>query len=112
MLPSKNRLVSEREFRRVYRKGATFFSDYLLIKIAPNNSDYTRIGIVVSKKISKKAVVRNAIKRSIRELIRPMLAKIKRGYDCILIPKKSYKLAKVSEKKRSIDILLKRSKIY
>ena len=40
------------------------------IYVADNALDHARLGLVVSKKVSKRAVVRNRIKRQIRETFR------------------------------------------
>lgn len=40
------------------------------VYVANNGLDHARIGLVVSKKVSKKAVIRNRIKRQIREAFR------------------------------------------
>jgi ribonuclease P protein component len=49
-----------------------------------NNLEVSRIGIVVGNKISKKATVRNKLKRQLREIICPELGKIRSGYDLII----------------------------
>jgi len=46
------------------------------------------IGIVVSKKISKKAVERNKIKRLLSEAIRRNLGEVKEGYRMVFLSKK------------------------
>lgn len=38
--------------------------------VAPNGLTYPRLGIAVSRRVSKKAVIRNRIKRQIRESFR------------------------------------------
>jgi len=45
----------------------------------------TRIGITVSRKVSKRAVVRNRIKRQIRAIWRQLLPQISPGFDVITI---------------------------
>jgi ribonuclease P protein component len=51
-----------------------------------NNTD-SRFGFIVSTKISKKAVVRNKIKRIIAESIRKRLPNIKKGQDIVFLIK-------------------------
>jgi len=95
MLPKDNRLKKKMDFTRIYRKGRSYSTLYLWIKVLPNHLDHNRIGFVVSRKVSKKAVTRNQIKRRLRFLMRSYLPLISPGYDIVLtgrreIIKKSY----------------------
>ena len=69
--PARPRLVSlkgDAAFRRLRRaKGAK--GRYLSLRWRPIREPEVRVGIVVSKKVGK-AVVRNKVKRRVRELIR------------------------------------------
>lgn len=58
----------------------------LNVKIKPNDLEENRFHIVVSTKVSKKAVQRNKIKRRIREILRKMDLPI--GYDIIIYTNK------------------------
>jgi ribonuclease P protein component len=44
----------------------------------------SRIGISISKKVSKKAVVRNRIKRQIRAILRQLLPRLKSGWNIVI----------------------------
>jgi ribonuclease P protein component len=47
----------------------------------------TRIGISISRKVSKHAVTRNRIERQIRSALRHLLPQIDPGWDCIIVVK-------------------------
>ncbi|MFI5158418.1 MAG: ribonuclease P protein component [Sphingobacteriales bacterium] len=68
MLKKANRITKTRDLQSVYRKGKTLHTPALVIKFLPGLK--FRVGLVVSKKISKKAVERNRIKRALREELR------------------------------------------
>lgn len=85
MLKKLHRLKKKKDFDIVFKNGKSKFSKILGIKIFSNNLDESRFGIIVSKKVSKKAVERNKIKRQIREILRLSLSEIKPGYDIIVI---------------------------
>lgn len=83
-LPRAYRLRHRPEFQRVYQKGRHRAGPNLsvLAYVAPNQPDVlptTRFGIVIGKKISKKAVVRNLAKRRIRAALRQLAAQILPG---------------------------------
>ena len=51
------------EFKEVFNFGKTTKSPYFILKTKDNSLPYSRFAVVVSKKISKKAVERNLIRR-------------------------------------------------
>jgi len=112
MLPKVNRLKKKTDFTRVYRKGRSFSTLYLWLKVLPNHLDYNRIGVVVSRKVSKKAVVRNRTKRRLRSLMRIYLLLIEPGHDIVLtsrpeIIKQSYLVVN-----QNLHGLLKKAQLF
>ena len=83
MLPKQNRLTRDKEFDYIFKNGKSSYTDIIGLKTTQNDLNLNRFGIIVSKKVSKKAVVRNKIKRQIRSIIRKI--KIKQGYNCLII---------------------------
>lgn len=60
-------------------------SPFFLLKVVENGLSYNRYGFVVSKKIDKRAVVRNKIKRKIRSCIEKVKDNIQGGHDMVFI---------------------------
>jgi len=89
MLPIKNRLIKRTDFNNVYRKGAFFSEGPLSLKITPNEREIARIGFSIEKKFFKKAVLRNQMKRILREAFQQNLEKLKKGVDIVVFYKKS-----------------------
>lgn len=85
MLPDKNRLKKKKDFEKVFKEGKGFKEDPLILKVKKNKSKKLRFGFVVSRKVSKKAVVRNKIKRRLREVIKERIKKINGNFDIIII---------------------------
>lgn len=84
MLPPKNRLASDRDIRRVNAKARPVYSRFLRLKALVNGLESSRATVVVSTKVSKKATVRNRLKRQLREIIRHDLPKLKPGFDIVI----------------------------
>ncbi len=76
------RLHKPEQFALVYNDGSTQKDHYLVLKSRPNQLEYSRFGISVSKRVGT-AVVRNRVKRRLREILR--LTRLIPGWDIILI---------------------------
>lgn len=60
-----------------------------VVKIAKSDKMYPRFGFVVSKRVDKRAVVRNSIKRRVRACVEEKLNAFPKGFDFLFILKKS-----------------------
>lgn len=104
-------LKKDSDFRKVYKHGKSFANRYLVIYILKNKSDYSRIGISVSKKVGK-AITRNRVRRLIKEAYRLNIdEKIKPGYDIVFIARVSSKDTSFKDIDKSIKNLVKRTDI-
>ena len=77
-------LKLNKDFKRLYSKGQSFVSAYTVIYASKNRYNKNRLGLTVSKSVGK-AVVRNRIKRLMRESYRLMEDKLRTGYDIIVV---------------------------
>lgn len=79
----------KRHFDFVEMRDAPFkaFTKSFVLQMRPNEKNETRFGFTVSKKISKSAVVRNRLRRQMREIVRlcPTLQEKYPSHDLILI---------------------------
>lgn len=85
MLKKTNRITKDKEFDRAFKTGQSFYTKIFGIKAANNDLAAVRLGILVSTKVSKKAVIRNKLKRQIREIIQKELPNLKTGKDLVII---------------------------
>jgi ribonuclease P protein component len=81
-------LAKRRDFELVFKKGLSSASKYLVIYARPNELNWNRLGLSVSKKIGK-AVTRNRIKRLLREAMRKVLGDFLQYYDFVIVAKKT-----------------------
>jgi len=73
----------------VFSAGRSFSTQFFLIKVIENGLGLNRFGIIVSKKIDKRAVARNRIKRLISSCIEELYKDMGFGYDMLFIVKRS-----------------------
>jgi len=101
----RHRLTHSRQFREVRRRGRSWSHRLLVILALVNNLPYSRFGFLVGKRIGK-AVMRNRVKRLMREAVRSRLACVSRGWDVVLIARAPTARADLSSIKEALDSLL------
>lgn len=74
------------DFQRVYSRRRSVSDNILIVYAAPNDKDYNRLGLSVSRKYGP-AVRRNRLRRLYREAYRLTRHTMPKGLDLILIPK-------------------------
>jgi ribonuclease P protein component len=117
-LPQAHRLRNRHDYRTVYEQGFRCYSPHLTL-IAFSAGDHlgtsvrspTMFGISISKKVSKKAVIRNRIKRQIKGVIRTKLLSISSGWKVIIVVKPKAIECKYEHFLRELEELLKQAKI-
>ena len=72
------------EFRRLYSKGKSCANAYLVVYCRKNRAGRSRIGYTVSNKVGH-AVVRNRIRRRLREIYRLHEDQFAPGYDIVVV---------------------------
>ena len=85
MLNRKYRFHSRGGVRYVYQKGKTIRKPKMSLVFVENTRGFTRMGVVVSKKVEKTAVGRNRIRRRIYEALRLNMEDIPKKTDYIFV---------------------------
>ena len=98
-------------FRRIYRKGKSSVQPCLVVYCQKNRQGRTRLGVTVSTKLGK-AVVRNRVRRRIREIFRLSQGKMKQGYDCIVVARTRAAHADYWELKRAFEKTCKKLDLW
>ncbi|MBU4210063.1 ribonuclease P protein component [Patescibacteria group bacterium] len=89
MLKKINIIRLKKEFEEIRTRGEIHQSPIFgLVTLDIRSEGESRFGFVISKKISKKAVVRNKIRRLLAESVRVNLKNIKKGYLVLFLVKK------------------------
>lgn len=84
--PTLGRITRDQEFRRVYRHGARRGARLVVLHHLPNADNAIRLGVAVGRRFGG-AVVRNRLRRRLREAMRASVAGIHAGVDVILVPR-------------------------
>jgi ribonuclease P protein component len=78
------RLVRRRDFDRALKGRPRAASAYLALFVGNNEVGRPRVGFAVSRKLGG-AVIRNRIKRRLRELVRPLAESTQAGWDVVIV---------------------------
>lgn len=92
MLPKKNR-VDRKTVEKIFKEGRYVNSNNLTLKFIQNKSAYRQISFVVPKTVSKKAVMRNLLRRRGYAVIKAYMDKFPASFEGVfLFGKKSASL--------------------
>lgn len=80
----KYKIFRTSDYRKIYQKGKRITTEDLVICYLPNNMEYSRLGISISKSVGN-AVERNKRKKWIREIFRTSAIMRKKGLDIVII---------------------------
>jgi len=109
MLPQENRIQKKKDIEKIFKRGRTFKEASLILKTTKNSLGVSRFGFIVSQKVSKKANVRNKIKRRLREIVR--LHPLKTDTDNLFITLPGIEKNDFAEIKIMAEKLLNKAKI-
>ena len=102
------RLTKSDDFKLVQREGCRYTDDLLTLVTRPNGLNAARFGFSVGKWLGK-AVVRNTVKRRLKEVSR--LYSVQPGWDLVVIARKQAASADFQKLRHSISSLLQRAEI-
>ena len=111
MLAKINRIKKKKDFETIFKNSKSFKNNLFIFKIMKNNLGLNRFGFVVSQKVSKKAVIRNKVKRRLSEIIKAEEKNIKSGIDLIIITLPGSEKKDFSELKEAVSDALIKAKL-
>ncbi|OGL52217.1 ribonuclease P protein component [Candidatus Shapirobacteria bacterium RBG_13_44_7] len=88
MLKKINRIGKKKEFERIKGEGELKQTPWFGVLVT-KEAEGKKFGWIISKKVSKKAVERNRIKRIMAEAVRRNLEKVPEGRRAIFLVKKA-----------------------
>ncbi|MCY7338013.1 MAG: ribonuclease P protein component [Chamaesiphon sp.] len=112
-LPKPHRLRRRQDFQKVYQQGKRHQQVHLTLRslrylpdASTENLPATRFGISVSQKVSKKAVIRNLLKRQVKAALRQLLPQIASGWSVVIGVRPSAQGCEYVEILRELEQLL------
>lgn len=99
-------ITKPKEYALVYEKGKSWACDLLVMRALPNELAMSRYGISVSKRVGK-AVVRNRVKRLLREILRAI--PLRPGWDIVFIARPAAASTDYAGLKQAAEGLLTRA---
>ena len=99
-------LTKSEQYALVYNKGSSWISDLVVMKALPNGLTFSRYGFSVSRRVGE-AVVRNRVKRRLREILRS--APLEPGWDIMFIARPRAASASFASVEKSVHGLLSRA---
>jgi len=102
-------LTKPEQYALVYNKGSSWISSLVVMKVLPNGLSLSRYGFSVSRRVGK-AVVRNRVKRLLREILRQ--APLQPGQDIVFIARPAAATADYASLEKSVNSLLSRAQLF
>lgn len=99
------RLKSAASFRYIYRKGKSYSGKYMTVSLVPAYN--LKVGFSVSKRVGK-AVVRNLVKRRLREAFRIQLEGVPQNCNYVVTAKEAAASATYSQLYDDLQALFRR----
>jgi ribonuclease P protein component len=103
------RLRKGSDYARVRRQGRGWSGPLLTLRALANETEFSRFGFLVSRRVGK-AVVRNRVKRRLREIARR--TPVAKGWDLVFIARPAAAGATFQAIEAAAKHLLKRGRLY
>ncbi|WKZ24796.1 MAG: ribonuclease P protein component [Patescibacteria group bacterium] len=103
MLPKANCIRLTRDFERIFSEKRALNGKFIKIKVIATGLPVVRFGIITSTKVSKKAVLRNKIRRRIKSILAKNLIKMPSGFDVVVICSPAAAKASFSDLQQDIN---------
>ena len=104
----EERLTRSSDFARVHGEGKSWANSLLVMRTIPSGRERNRVGFSVSKRVGN-AVVRNRVKRVLREAVRSKAWQT--GWDVVFIARAGAATSSFQEIAEAVGDLAQRSKI-
>ncbi len=109
-MKKRYRLRNNADFEKVYKYGRSVANRNLVLKYRRADFSILRFGFSVSRKYGK-AVLRNRIRRQLKDIIQKRILRVKSGYDLVFLVRQDARNASYTDLVQAVENLLKRAKV-
>lgn|SRR5574344_10310 len=109
-MKKENRLKKRKQFNWTFKNGTAIHSKALVL-VFTSSRGTKKIGFSVSKKVGK-AVIRNKVKRRLREILTKYILKIADNHTLIFVAKQEINSISFFEIENQVINLLKKAKLF
>ena len=102
----QQRIKKNKEFQRIFKKGKSFANRQFIVYILKSDQPEFRLGLSVSKKVGN-AVVRNRVKRYIRQTFLEIKEDLLSNADYVIIARPQAADLDFHESRKSLEHVLK-----
>lgn len=107
MLKKENRLQKNKQFNYIYKHGEAKHSQYLSLVYTKTKNTF-KVGFSVSKKVGK-SVVRNKVKRRLRECFKLYISSLDKHFNYVFIAKPTIVELDFEKLKKEVHYVLKKA---
>lgn len=109
-LPKQGILRKNKQFQGIYRYGRSYANRYIVLYLLPEKGEMTKVGFAAGKRLGN-AVVRNRVKRLLRETFRLNRGRLKPGMKLLLVGRKPITSVKQADVGRAFEDLCRKARI-
>ena len=106
---SERRLRRQRDFQALREHGISRAHPLLVLRTTANELAYSRFGFAISRRVARKAVVRNKLRRRLRDLVRR--APVQGGWDMLFIARAASVTATFDELQQGLANVMERARV-
>jgi len=112
-LAKKYRLGQQKEFELVKKRGKLYSTSLLGLLVLPAEKKETpsRFGFLISRKVDRRAVWRNRLRRRLAAVVNSLLPRIKNGWRVIFLPRPSLKDQSLTAIREMVEELLSQANL-
>jgi len=105
------RLNEAQVFQQLRDEGRKGQHSLLFFSYLPNDLEHNRYGFIVTKRLGQ-AVVRNRVRRRLREVVRLLHPYILQGYDMVFIPRPFSRTAETHQLRLAVISVLRQARLW
>ncbi|MYH67825.1 MAG: ribonuclease P protein component [Dehalococcoidia bacterium] len=95
------------DFEQVFASGQLVRGRSLALRVLERGQGPTRVGFAIGKRLDKRAVIRNRVRRRLREALRPL--PVRDGYDVVVLGRRSALTASFGALRDDAEAVLRRA---